>query len=496
MQCALVSTSGELLSKRLGSEIDGNDLVMRLGQAPAGGSLAPYVGNRTSVRYLAGSFFQVFRHMNYSLMHATLEEMQPTNSEVVWVVVQREVLKYLQDQGKPSKPWHEAAGCPPPIPEFMKWHPALPYRCAIRNEKDACIWPGTRQLSSGGIAISLLFETYSCQSVVLYGFANEDPTLPYHYWKDGSQHDNVTTGQWYKNREKIRTHVFEREHRLMHDVLGGCSWTVTAERYRQACQTKFAEEKAATKACASSKLHKPGPTATSARAFPPNASASILPPARLVARRSPFLLLPQYWSRAKAAAARDQVLDAMSRCHDIGEGGDNRTMGVSTVAETDRRRYHLIHAFLEDTHLRKMAASHLGRVPDDVRVKTLAGSTAPGQASGGGWHKDALVRGFKALIYLDDVVDVGVGPFAMLLNYSDSTLKHSTDKRGRRTRFSEASVQDELRNGAHVREILGGAGTVVVFETSSVHRGMPALTGGRVTLTNYYHNTLATCGAK
>ena len=84
----------------------------------------------------------------------------------------------------------------------------------------------------------------------------------------------------------------------------------------------------------------------------------------------------------------------------------------------------------------------------------------------------------------------------MLLNYSDTTLKHAKDRRGRRTRFDEAAVNGQVKQGARVREIFGGAGTAVVFETSSVHRGMPAQTGGRVTLTNYYHNELPTCGAK
>ena len=99
-------------------------------------------------------------------------------------------------------------------------------------------------------------------------------------------------------------------------------------------------------------------------------------------------------------------------------------------------------------------------------------------------------------MYLDDVHDAGVGPFAMLLNYSDTTLKHAPDRRGRRTRFDEAAVNGQVNQGARVREIFGSAGTAVVFETSSVHRGMPARTGGRVTLTNYYHNDLPTCGLK
>ena len=479
MRCALVSTSGELLAKQQGPAIDAIPLVMRLGQAPVEGEFAPHVGTRTSVRYLAGSFFQAFRHMNHTALHATLNTMRAERSEVVWTVLPREFA-----------PWHEAVGCPHPITAFMQQHPGLPYRCTTTaaQEAERCGWPGIRQPSSGVVGISLLFGVFGCKSVALFGFANDNTSLPYHYWRDGSHHDNATTAMWYSNRIKSRTHHFDREHRLMHDVVGGCSWELTRERYQEVCRTRFAAAPAAS--CSSST---PQPSSSEAPAADGEEAAS---PPRLLASTSPFLVLRQYWSRARAAAARAQVLEAMTICHDIGEGGDNRTMGISAVTQTDVPRFRLIHEFLEDTRLHTMAAAHLGMAPRDLRVTTLAGSTAPGQSSGGGWHKDALSRGVKALIYLDDVLEPGVGPFAMLLNYSDATLKHSVDPRRRRTRFAESAVQRQVLQGARVNEILGDAGTVIVFETSSVHRGMAATTGGRVALTNYYQNDLATCGAK
>ena len=131
MRCALVSTSGELLTRRLGAEIDAHDFVLRLGQAPAGGEYAPFVGSRTSTRYIAGSVFQPFRHMNYSSMHATLDTMQAERSEAIFVVVPREVA-----------PWRERAGCPSQIVEFMKQHAGLPYRCVTNLDVlEECEWP-------------------------------------------------------------------------------------------------------------------------------------------------------------------------------------------------------------------------------------------------------------------------------------------------------------------------------------------------------------------
>lgn len=204
---------------------------------------------------------------------------------------------------------------------------------------------------------------------------------------------------------------------------------------------------------------------------------------QLHASSSPFLVVPSYWSQVQAAEARRQVLEAQSVCHDVGEGGDVRTMGVSEIARSQPERFRHINAFFDDAQLHAIAVKHLGR--SHLLSKTMAGATAPGQCSGGGWHKDVLTRGFKALIYLDDVFEEAAGPFAMLLNYSDSDLHHNADRR--RSRFDDDAVAaQQSQHGARVQPIYGAAGTLVLFETSSVHRGLPCTAGGRVALTNYY----------
>tara|TARA_B110000046_G_scaffold175013_1_gene199341 strand:- start:760 stop:1050 length:291 start_codon:yes stop_codon:yes gene_type:complete len=34
-------------------------------------------------------------------------------------------------------------------------------------------------------------------------------------------------------------HNFELEHKLIHDVVGDCSWNATADRHREACDSRF-----------------------------------------------------------------------------------------------------------------------------------------------------------------------------------------------------------------------------------------------------------------
>jgi len=212
---------------------------------------------------------------------------------------------------------------------------------------------------------------------------------------------------------------------------------------------------------------------------------------RLEASSNPFLLLPGYWSPAKADATREQLRRLMLQCNTTGEGQDARTMGAGRIARRHPDKYHLLVEFEEDSRLRAWAASHLER--NSVTTSLLLGHVHAGQASGGGWHKDALKRGFKSMMYLEDV-DERNGPFSMLLDYNESRLQPQHRLDGRQTRFNDSTIAREVALGARVHELYAPRGSVVVFETSSVHRGQPCKSGTRSSLTTYYQNTLRACG--
>ena len=128
-------------------------------------------------------------------------------------------------------------------------------------------------------------------------------------------------------------------------------------------------------------------------------------------------------------------------------------------------RFGLLLEFMNDETLRHAAAVHLGLKDHQVKTNLLVSSLLKGQASGGGWHKDAPMRGIKALIYLDNVT-LENGPFAMLLGYNDSSLVHNSD--GRKTRYDDWTIEEQVRRGAQVRPLPGLRGSVIMFETSSV----------------------------
>ena len=177
--------------------------------------------------------------MNHTHMHGVIADMEP-DAEVVFMV-------RLTDPAFAGTAWREkSGGCPTRVTEFMAQHPRTRVRC-ISAKLSQCRWP-FRVPSGGFVALAVLFERYQCETVRLYGFANANASLPYHYWSEGSLHDGVSTRDWYGRRSKV--HNFTHEHLLMHDVLGRCSWHATATRYREYCRKQESSAYANSRRCA------------------------------------------------------------------------------------------------------------------------------------------------------------------------------------------------------------------------------------------------------
>ena len=212
---------------------------------------------------------------------------------------------------------------------------------------------------------------------------------------------------------------------------------------------------------------------------------------RLRARKPPYVVIDGYWNASRTKAARAEALVALTGCSEVNEdGGDQRRLGLSEHA----RLFPLAAEFAEDSYLRQVAAAFLRT---SFNTKVQAGLTRAGQASGGGWHRDTRRPGIKAMVYLDDVGPRN-GPFAMLLGYDEQRLEHSPDPVSKRTtRFNASVVEGEVRMGAVVHPIHAAAGALIIFEISSVHRGMPCEGGERAVLTNYYRvkRPSTTCSA-
>ena len=230
--CALVSTAGGLLSRKHGSAIDAASIVARVGQSPVGGRFEQHVGTRTSVRFVSTSFFNTHNtRMNTKHMHKIIEEMACSNSDTQIVFMVRRSDLHMQNAT-------EGPGeivCPRAIVNFMARHSRMTVRCMSATLR--CRWPLKTLPTGGFVALGLLLERFDCDTVRLFGFENDNHSLPYHYWSEGSAHDGVSTGDWYSRRSMW--HNFELEHALIRDVVGRCSWNATAGRYQEACDRRF-----------------------------------------------------------------------------------------------------------------------------------------------------------------------------------------------------------------------------------------------------------------
>lgn len=110
-------------------------------------------------------------------------------------------------------------------------------------------------------------------------------------------------------------------------------------------------------------------------------------------------------------------------------------------------------------------------------------------SSGQGWHRDAFGAQFKAIIYLSDVTEKN-GPFEIIPKshklISIMKLVGSGFLKFKQNRISDGemlNVQSKIEKSV---QVCGKAGTVIIFNSTTIHRGHPILSGKRIAATNYY----------
>lgn len=113
-----------------------------------------------------------------------------------------------------------------------------------------------------------------------------------------------------------------------------------------------------------------------------------------------------------------------------------------------------------------------------------------GGSSGGGWHRDAFYSQYKALLYITDVTEDN-GPFEILPgSHHLASVLTGIEKAGlgyMQNRLSDTEVcRLEKFLKTPRKSLIGTAGTLILFNSSSVHRGRPIQFGERLALTNYY----------
>lgn len=147
----------------------------------------------------------------------------------------------------------------------------------------------------------------------------------------------------------------------------------------------------------------------------------------------------------------------------------------------------LNHPFLENISVALSDKSKLYKFLMAACMKHKDGNLG----SGAGWHRDSLGFQFKAMLYLSDVDDKS-GPFQYftsshktfykLKNYFINLSYGFKDI----VRYSEKKVNKLDRKGLNT--FVAKRGTLILFNSSGLHRGSPIQAGTRYAVTNYYSN--------
>ena len=109
--------------------------------------------------------------------------------------------------------------------------------------------------------------------------------------------------------------------------------------------------------------------------------------------------------------------------------------------------------------------------------------------SGGGWHRDHVNFQFKAILYLTNVSkDSGAFEFIKDSNKFFNIIKDSLNLKINvlNTRIENNKVK--LLDNNRIKTLEGKAGTLILVDTSMIHRGKPLNHGSRYAITNYYYH--------
>lgn len=208
-------------------------------------------------------------------------------------------------------------------------------------------------------------------------------------------------------------------------------------------------------------------------------------------RKNGIYVLTDYYSQEEC----DKIIGEIDR---LVQGSEAHIW--QDEAQSDTRIYgsHLyseaIFKFHSDPFLKEIGERYLKS--ELINSHTLGAKLIPkadNLGSGGGWHRDSVYKKqYKSIVYLTDVGDEN-GPFQYVTGSHDkSTIYSSIKKSGfkaHQNRITNDQVEEFIAKCPDLESRIYTAtrGTVILVDTSGIHRGMPIQSGERYALTNYFY---------
>lgn len=197
-----------------------------------------------------------------------------------------------------------------------------------------------------------------------------------------------------------------------------------------------------------------------------------------------FIILDNYLSREQCNHAVAELKASFEKFPNyVRASEDLRIFGVENIIPAALK--------LASEPLFKFLAGHVNAERSDCAF-TLGGwlRAGKGGSSGNGWHRDAFFNQFKAMLYLTDVSEKN-GPFELLPGTHRLASVLNATLAGGMGYMQDRISDEEVMHLERVlkkprRSVTGAAGTLVLFNSSVIHRGKPIEEGERLALTNYY----------
>ena len=165
------------------------------------------------------------------------------------------------------------------------------------------------------------------------------------------------------------------------------------------------------------------------------------------------------------------------------EGSDERILGAENISEK-------ICSLNLNDFTKKVGSFFLQQKLELLMIMANKVTFKPNnKGSGGGWHRDSNAGQFKSLLYLSNVEKEN-GPFQIIKNSNNDLINFkifaNLKKKFPAYRFTNEEINRIVKK-KDIIDFTGDAGTLILFNTSMLHRGSPIKSGIRYAMTNYFY---------
>ena len=207
-------------------------------------------------------------------------------------------------------------------------------------------------------------------------------------------------------------------------------------------------------------------------------------------RKNGYVIIPNFFSKTECSKLIDTIdkfiMDNPKYIWKDDTDSDNRIFGAENISINTKKA---LENFIN--YSQKIGEHYLKHKIGLFMV--MANRTVfkdKNMGSGAGWHKDSYSKQFKSILYLNDV-NPSNGPFQLIKNSNKNffmiKLFLKLKNKFPSTRFSHDDILTILNNEKNkIIELTAKAGTLILVDTSFLHRGKPIENSSRYALTNYF----------